>query len=55
MDKIRKIKIDHIDFGEAEFRHSYYTSSQNKILPCYHITEKGCQFLILGLVQEEIQ
>lgn len=34
-------KIGHTDFFQA----SSYTSEQNKILPCYSVTKKGCEFI----------
>lgn len=39
--KIGKSKIGFTDF----FIESTYTTSQNKIQPCYNITHKGCEFI----------
>lgn len=40
-DKIGQSKIGFTDF----FIESTYTTSQNKIQPCYNITHKGCEFI----------
>lgn len=34
-------KIPHTDF----FKESTYTTEQNKTLPCYLVTKKGCEFI----------
>lgn len=39
--KLRESKIVLTDF----FIESTYTTSQNKIQPCYNITHKGCEFI----------
>lgn len=39
--QLGEVKIDFSDF----FRESTYKSGQNKELPCYCITKKGCEFI----------
>ena len=41
-----------IGFSEL-FRKSTYRSSQNKELPCYNITKKGCEFVANKLTGEK--
>lgn len=40
-EKLGEAKIGHSDF----FRESTYRSEQNKEIPCYRITKKGCEFI----------
>jgi len=41
IDQLGQSKIGHTDF----FTESTYTTSQNKVLPCYLITKEGCEFI----------
>ncbi len=40
-DQLGAVNIPQSDF----FRESTYTNSQNKELPCYNVTKKGCEFI----------
>ena len=40
-DQLGESNIGHTDF----FMESSYNSSQNKIMPCYLVTRKGCEFI----------
>lgn len=48
---IRDIRGYVMELGELKieltgfFRESTYTSDQNKILPCFEVTKKGCEFI----------
>lgn len=39
--QLGKAKIGFTDF----FKEATYTTEQNKVLSCYHITKKGCEFI----------
>lgn len=39
--QLGEAKIGHSDF----FRESTYRSEQNKEIPCYKVTKKGCEFI----------
>ncbi len=41
IEQFGEVKIDFTDF----FRESTYKTRQNKALPCYLITRKGCEFI----------
>lgn len=41
INQLGEAKIGHSDF----FQESTYVSEQNKTLPCYNITRKGCEFI----------
>lgn len=41
VEQLGELKIEHTDF----FLESSYKSAQNKDLPCYLITRKGCEFI----------
>lgn len=41
ISQFREAKIGFSEF----FRESEYISTQNKVLPCYKITKKGCEFI----------
>ena len=41
VEQLGEAKIGHSDF----FRESTYKSEQNKEIPCYRITKKGCEFI----------
>ena len=46
IEKINKTKIGQSKIGFTDFFiESTYTTSQNKIQPCYNITHKGCEFI----------
>lgn len=40
-DELGKLKIESSNF----FKESSYTTSQNKTLPCYLVSKKGCEFI----------
>jgi len=40
-ENLGEVKIDQSDF----FQESTYANQQNKILPCYLVTKKGCEFI----------
>ena len=40
-EQFREANIGFTDF----FQESTYTTGQNKVLPCYRITKKGCEFI----------
>lgn len=42
-------------FGETNFRLSTYTSSQNKVLPCYEMTRDGFSLIAMGFTGVEAQ
>ena len=41
IEQLGESKIGHTDF----FRESTYQSEQNKTLPCFEVTKKGCEFI----------
>lgn len=41
IEQLAQSKIGHGDF----FAESTYKTSQNKTLPCYLVTKKGCEFI----------
>lgn len=41
INQLREAKIGHSDF----FQESTYISEQNKELPCFNVTRKGCEFI----------
>lgn len=41
VEQLGEAKIGHSDF----FRESTYRSEQNKEIPCYKVTKKGCEFI----------
>lgn len=41
IDQLGESKIGHSDF----FKESTYQSEQNKTLPCFEVTKKGCEFI----------
>lgn len=41
IDQLGQSKIGHSEF----FKESTYQSEQNKTLPCFEITKKGCEFI----------
>lgn len=51
MDEVNKEAFDKGEGGERKialtdfFRESSYVSEQNKSLPCYQVTKKGCEFI----------
>lgn len=46
IEKINETKIGQSKIGFTDFFiESTYTTSQNKIQPCYNITHKGCEFI----------
>lgn len=38
--QLGEVKIGFTDF----FKEATYTTEQNKILPCFQVTKKGCEF-----------
>lgn len=40
-DELGQLKIEPSDF----FKENTYQNSQNKTMPCYDITKKGCEFI----------
>lgn len=45
---IRKVLEQSGEFGKLNFELSTYTSDQNKVLPCYHMTKDGFTLLAMG-------
>ena len=43
------------DFGSEHFGLSYYTSSQNKILPCYEMSRDGFTLIAMGFTGVKAQ
>ena len=43
------------EFGETNFGLTYYTSSQNKVLPCYEMTRDGFSLVAMGFTGEKAQ
>ena len=41
IEQLGESKIGHTGF----FKESSYKTSQNKIMPCYNVTKKGCEFI----------
>lgn len=41
VDQLGESKIAFTDF----FKEATYTTEQNKILPCFQVTKKGCEFI----------
>ena len=41
LDELGELKIEPTDF----FTESTYTTEQNKVMPCYEVTLKGCEFI----------
>lgn len=41
LEELGQLKIEPSDF----FRENTYRNSQNKTMPCYNITKKGCEFI----------
>ena len=41
VERLGEAKIGHSDF----FKESTYRSEQNKEIPCYKVTKKGCEFI----------
>lgn len=39
--ELGQLKIEPSDF----FRESAYQNSQNRTMPCYQVTKKGCEFI----------
>lgn len=43
------------EFGETNFGLTSYTSSQNKVLPCYEMTRDGFSLVAMGFTGEKAQ
>ena len=41
VDELGELKIEFTDF----FKESTYKTGQNKTMPCYNVTKKGCEFI----------